>query len=74
MIQIRSTAELGKSLSVKREKDGDDVIVACHLWHSDFKRFTHATWLAMPLDVFRRDIEAMHVRHYAPPFNRTSHG
>jgi hypothetical protein len=24
MIEIRSTAELGKSLSVRREKDGDD--------------------------------------------------
>lgn len=35
MIQIRSTAELGKSLSVKREKDGDDVIVACHLKFAD---------------------------------------
>jgi hypothetical protein len=35
MIEIRSTAELGKSLSVKREKDGDDVIVACHLKFAD---------------------------------------
>lgn len=36
MIEIKSFAQLGKSLSVKREKDADDdTIVACHLKFED---------------------------------------
>lgn len=36
MIEIKSFAQLGKSLSVKREKDADDdSIVACHLKFED---------------------------------------
>ena len=36
MIEIKTFAQLGKSLSVKREKDADDdSIVACHLKFQD---------------------------------------
>jgi hypothetical protein len=35
MIEIKSTAELGKSLAVKREKQEDSEVVACHLKFAD---------------------------------------
>lgn len=35
MIEINSTAELGKALAVKREKQEDSEVVACHLKFSD---------------------------------------